>query len=111
MTAEVAERIEVTMRIVNAKSLISLAAVVLVVPFAAAAGLIGAGAVGGAESGEHKLLLAVMAVGAALIAVAKNSERAQSRVWGERKALHITAREREEFRASTLAGASTRRNF
>ncbi|HEX5709159.1 MAG TPA: hypothetical protein VFX96_17790 [Pyrinomonadaceae bacterium] len=99
------------MRVVNAKSLVTLAAVVLVVPFAVAAGLIGAGAVGGVESVEHKLLLAVLAVGAALIGVAKNSERVSGRVWGESKALHITAREREGYRATTLAGASARRNF
>ena len=111
MTAEVAERTKVTMRVVNAKSLITLAAVVLVVPFAVAAGLIGAGAVGGSESAEHKLLLAVLAVGAALVAVAKNTERPSGRVWGERKALHITARERKGYEAATLAGARVRRNF
>ena len=105
--------IEAIMKVINTKSLVTLAAVVLVVPFAAAAGLIGAGVVGGAESAEHNLLLALLAIGGALFGVMKGMERERDGMRGEKKALHITAREREGFhklsRELTVVETSNRR--
>ena len=57
------------------RSLVLFAGIVLVVTLAVVALLVGARAVAGAESTEHRLLLAALAVGGALYSVARGSGR------------------------------------
>ena len=63
------------MKAVYAKSFVLLAGVVLVVTLAAVALLVGARAVAGAETNEHRLLLATLAIGGALYGVVRGSVR------------------------------------
>ena len=63
------------MKAVFPRSLVLLAGVLLVVTLAAAALLVGARAVAGAESTGQRLFLAALAVGGALYSVAKGSGR------------------------------------
>ena len=71
------------MKAVFAKSLVVLAGVVLVVPFVASALLVAARAADGAESAEHRLLLAALAVGGALYSGAKSLARKGTDAQGE----------------------------
>jgi len=71
------------MKAVFAKSLVVLAGVVLVVPFVTVALLVAARAVDGAESTEHRLLLAALAVGGALYSGAKSLARNGAEARGE----------------------------
>ena len=63
------------MKAVLPRSLVLLAGVVLVVALAAVSLLVGARAVAGAESTEHRLMLAALAVGAALYGAARGTGR------------------------------------
>ncbi len=63
------------MKAVFPRSLVLFAGVVLVVALATVALLVGARVVAGAESTEHRLLLAALAVGGTLYGVAKSSAR------------------------------------
>ncbi|HEU4594455.1 MAG TPA: hypothetical protein VFS10_04735 [Pyrinomonadaceae bacterium] len=71
------------MKVVFAKSLVVLAGVVLVVPFVTVALLVAARAAEGAESTEHRLLLAALAVGGALYSGAKSLARKETEARGE----------------------------
>lgn len=61
------------MKAVFPRSLVLVAGVALVVTLAAVALLVGARAVAGAESTEHRLLLAALMVGGALYSVVRGS--------------------------------------
>lgn len=63
------------MKAVLPRSFVLLAGVVLVVALAAVALLVGARAVAGAESTEHRLMLAALAIGGALYGVLKGAGR------------------------------------
>lgn len=71
------------MKAVFAKSLVVLAGVALVVPFVTVALLVAARAADGAESTEHRLLLAALAVGGALYSGAKSLARKGTEAAGE----------------------------
>jgi hypothetical protein len=64
---------EQNMKAVLPRSFVLLAGVVLVVALAAVALLVGARAVAGAESTEHRLMLAALAIGGALYGVARGA--------------------------------------
>lgn len=71
------------MKAVFAKSLVVLAGVVLVVPFVTVALLVAARAADGAESTEHRLLLAALAVGGAFYSGARSLARKGTEAAGE----------------------------
>lgn len=87
------------MKAANSKTLITFAGVALVVPFVAAAALIGARAVSGAQSAEQGLVLTVMAVCGVLFGAAGSYARERGGAGREVKALHITARRGRSRRA------------
>ena len=77
------------MKTVLPRSFVLLAGVVLVVALAAVALLVGARAVAGAESTEHRLTLAALAVVGALFGVLKGAGREGDEA-GEFDSLHVT---------------------
>ena len=90
------------MKSVVAKTLVVLAGVVLVVPFVAAALLVGAAAIAGAGEGSaQNLLLVGLAAGGALFSGAKGLGCQKAESGCERSALHLTS----------VAAGATRRAF
>ena len=83
------------MKKVFAKTLIGLAGVMLVVPFVAAALLVGARAVAGSESTAERLLLVGLAFGGALLSGLRNFGRGDA-----------GAREGHELRAANGAAGA-----
>jgi hypothetical protein len=77
------------MKAVLPRSFVLLAGVVLVVALAAVALLVGARAVAGAESTEHRLMLAALAIVGALYGVLKSTGRDGEDVC-ESDSLHVT---------------------
>ena len=71
------------------RSLVLFAGVVLIVTLAAVALLVGARAVAGAESTEHRLMLAALAIGGALYGVARGAGRGEEDGL-EGHSLHVT---------------------
>lgn len=86
------------MKTVVTKTLVMLAGLVLILSFVAAGLLVGARAVAGAESTEHRLLLVALALGGALFSGLKGLTRGEQ-----------GAREGQEPGASPR-GMSTRRH-
>ena len=85
------------MKAVVSKTFITLVGIVLVMPFAAVALLVGARAVAGAESTEHNLMLVMFAFGAALFSGIKNFGRPAEIERTKNSSLHIAPKADREM--------------